>query len=79
MDYKAIFIAEYNRIKPQGANDFDQNRADGLPTWITFSRKYGIERWLDWVTFCGLERSSPKLRARKRGNELTVISHIDFK
>ena len=77
-DYKRIFISEYERIKPKGACDFNDRRASGIPTWRTFAKMFGISRWLEWIEFCSLERSSPVLRKRKRGAALTVVSHSDL-
>jgi len=77
-EYKRLFISEYERIKPRGACDFNENRANGVPTWGTFAKMFGISRWLEWIEFCGLERSSPILRKRKRGVALTVVGHVDL-
>ena len=77
-EYKKRFISEYKRIQPSGACDFNKNRTVGIPTWGTFAKMFGISRWLEWLAFCGLEQSSPVLRERKRGVELSVVSHIDL-
>jgi hypothetical protein len=75
---KRLFISEYKRIKPRGASDFNERKADDVPTWVTFARMFGVARWLEWLKFCGLEKSSPTLRARARSNELEVISYNDL-
>jgi hypothetical protein len=77
-EQKRLFIAEYERIQPRGACDFNDKRADGIPTWGTFAKMFGFSRWLEWIEFCGLERSSPVLRERKRGVGLSVSSHVDI-
>jgi len=76
--YKQLFISEYERIKPRGACDFNKRRSDSVPTWGTIAKLFGIVRWLEWIDFCGLERSSPILQKRKRGVGLTVVSHNDL-
>jgi len=75
---KRLFISEYERIMPRGACDFNKKRADGVPTWGTFAKMFGFSRWLEWVEFCELERSSPTLRVRERGKELSVTGYVDL-
>jgi hypothetical protein len=75
---REIFIAEYKRIIPESASDFNEHKATGVPTWITFSRMFGIGRWLEWLKFCGLERKGPTLKARARIVGVDVISYNDL-
>ncbi|MDR2559241.1 MAG: hypothetical protein LBC86_06840 [Oscillospiraceae bacterium] len=78
-EYKQLFISEYERIQPRGACDFNNRRTDGLPAWGTFAKMFGFSRWLEWVCYCGLERSSPVLKARERGCGLSVTGYVDLK
>ena len=78
-EYKRIFIEEYIRISPKGANEFNQKRGENIPTWGTFAKMLGFNKWLEWLTFCGLEKNSPALRKRAGTVELTIISHVDLK
>jgi hypothetical protein len=78
-EYKRLFISEYERIKPKSATKFNQKRRTDTPTWVTFAKMFGIGKWLEWVEFCGLERSSPVLRNRKRGVTLNVVGYVDLR
>jgi len=77
-EQKAAFVAEYKRIQPRGACDFNKRRADGIPTWVTFAKMFEITRWLEWIDFCELERSSPFMRERKRGRSLSVTGYVNL-
>ena len=75
---KRLFISEYIRIHPKSAGEFNQKRADGVPTWITFAKVFGITKWLEWLSFCGLEKNYPAYKKIRRGVELTILSHTDL-
>ncbi|MCL2077790.1 MAG: hypothetical protein FWH08_05215 [Oscillospiraceae bacterium] len=75
---KAVFISEYERIKPKGASDFNKGREGGIPTWVTFAKMFGLSKWLEWISFCGLEKSSPALIKRTRETGLVVVPYNDI-
>lgn len=77
-EYKEMFISEYARIKPRGACDFNNTRAANIPTWGTFAKMFDMNKWFEWLKFCGLEGSSPTFNKRVRGVELTIESHDDL-
>jgi len=77
MDYKQAFIAEYKRISPQGAHDYNKRRASGFATWGKVAKELGVVKWLDLLAVCELQNPPRKSKARTR-KELTVISHIEL-
>ncbi|MCL2639140.1 MAG: hypothetical protein FWD48_12335 [Oscillospiraceae bacterium] len=77
-EQKQLFISEYNRIKPQGACDFNKRKTAEIPTWITFAKMFGIGKWLDWLNLCGLEKSSPTLVKRTQRATIIIVAHDDL-
>lgn len=56
------FIAEYNRIRPKSARDYNERRDGALPTWNVVARRLGLKRWSELLLLSGVELGCLKQR-----------------
>lgn len=56
LDWKRLFIDEYNRIKPTGQADYNKRRSRELPSWITVAKMLGHKNWRALIQECELDK-----------------------
>lgn len=78
-EWLAIFVANYNRIKPFDVEDYNRERDEGTPAWGTYAKMFGVEKWSELQTFAKVERyiRQPQPRRRKR-TVFKITHHHDF-
>lgn len=77
-EWKTIFIADYMQNKPPSAEIHNMERTTGTPSWQTISIMFGINTWLDWITYCSLERYSRVYSKPRTKTSFTILSHNDL-
>lgn len=48
------FAAEYEKIKPVSARDYNERKADSVPTWNVIARRMGVKRWSELLLLSGV-------------------------
>lgn len=67
------FIAEYERVKPQSARDYNERKDSGLPTWNAVARRLGLRRWSELLLLSGVELSYLK----QKGSVMKSLSETE--
>ena len=50
--WRDVFIAEYRKNKPTSAELYNSTRSEGVPSWGTVAKMFGIGKWYEWLYFC---------------------------
>lgn len=69
-EYQAIFISEFNRVKPHSCLEFNRLRNPYYPSWQYTAQVLGVRLWSELLHKCQLE----KRRVGER--TFTVVSEI---
>ncbi len=54
-EWTALFIEEYQKIKPRTKTEFDAKRGEGVPRWSAVARMHGKSSWTDLLIELGLK------------------------
>ena len=76
-EWQELFIAEYHKIKPGSAEEYNTHRQKGSPSWATVARLFDITKWLDWLLFCDIVpyvRKRAANRGRAHSTPITIKS-----
>jgi len=75
-EWMEIFIENYIRNRPRSAEEHNKMRSADTPSWQTISIMFGIDKWLDWLEHCGLEKCYHNgYRPRNTSNQIKLKSH----
>ena len=77
-DWRDLFIADYTKKKPHSAEEYNSVREAQLPTWGTLAKMFYVDKWLDWLAFCGVEKYYADGYKQKKRVKLVVSSHTDL-
>ncbi len=55
------FVAEFNRIKPKSAKDYNAKRDPGSPTWLTIARYLKLSTWKDLLEITGVKKEKSEV------------------
>ena len=74
------FIADYLRIRPKSADEFDAGRTPGSPCWRTVAARYRTRRWRELLKKLELPLCSGEKPPREPpGFQVNVYTHYDFR
>ncbi|MCL2772992.1 MAG: hypothetical protein FWD71_06550 [Oscillospiraceae bacterium] len=77
-EWQKIFISEYRKYKPHSAEEYNELRSKGIPSWQTVARLFGIKKWMNWIEFCDLERYAIYNYKPKERPVINVSSKVDL-
>ena len=69
--YMEIFTAEYSRINPRTAKEYNLKRSPHTPCWETVAIHNGAHGWRELLAVSGVKR----VCRESRPTEITVVSH----
>lgn len=53
-EWTQIFVEEYKRIQPKSMEEYDRQRLQKTPSWITIARINGVNKWSELLGILGL-------------------------
>lgn len=59
-----IFTAEYERLKPVSARDYNERKHSSVPDWNVVARRLGVKRWSELLILSGVDLSCLKQSGR---------------
>lgn len=71
-----IFQAEFDRIHPKGANDFNVRRDKSTPTWNVVAQMFGTKKWSELLKIA--DREIKRKQKYQPHMKLTVKSYSDI-
>lgn len=54
-EWTALFVADYQRIKPKTQSEYNKKRQDGLPRWNAIARMNNLTSWRELLASLGLK------------------------
>ncbi len=54
-EWDAMFVAEFNRLRATGQDDYNRRREKSLPTWNSMAAMHGVHTWRELLGILGLE------------------------
>jgi len=78
-EWLAVFIQNYNTVQPTGANQYNELREKGTPTWGTYARLLGLSKWNELLKIAQVERcEKAEVALVKEETVFTIVSHDDL-